>query len=239
MKDATQAQNEFTWKKNFKTTSNTACTQTNSSRIPGFAKMSARGRVQALVNKGLLSQEEAAHLINSGALPLDQADKFIENCIGGFTLPLGIATNFIVDNEEIFIPMAVEESSVIAAASYGAKLARSGGGFFSEPTQTITTCQIQFSASPYVNVVQLFHESVKEKILKLASLCHPKLVERGGGVKDVELRILSKPGYYVIHIHVDTCEAMGANIVNSIAEEVGTHLPNLLPCSTSRHKSKV
>ena len=203
---------------------------TNSSRITGFAKMSVKGRVQALVNKKLLTQEEASYLINPGALPLEQADKFIENCIGGYTLPLGIATNFIIDNEEVFIPMAVEESSVIAAASHGAKLARSGGGFFSEPTQTITTCQIQFFASAKINIIDLFYGSVKEKIFEIASVCHPKLVERGGGVKDIELRMLSKPGYYVIHIHVDTREAMGANIVNSIAEEVGKHLPDLLPC---------
>jgi hydroxymethylglutaryl-CoA reductase len=204
---------------------------TNSSRITGFAKMSVKGRIQALVQKNILTQEEASSLINPGSLSMEQADKFIENCIGGFTIPLGIATNFVVDGEEIFIPMAVEESSVIAAASYGAKLARSGGGFFSEPTQTITTCQIQFFISPTINVFELFQDSVKAKIFEIASACHPKLIDRGGGVKDVELRVLSKPGYYVIHIHVDTCEAMGANIVNAVAEEVGSHLPDLLPCS--------
>ena len=230
MKDAMQVQNEGPWKPNSKVSSEDARVLTNSSRITGFAKMNVKDRVQALINKKLLSQKESSYLINPGALPLDQADKFIENCIGGYTLPLGIATNFIIDNEEIFIPMAVEESSVIAAASYGAKLARSGGGFFSEPTQTITTCQVQFFASPKINIAELFHDSVKTKIFEIASACHPKLAERGGGIKDVELRMLSKPGYYVIHIHVDTREAMGANIVNAIAEEVGSCLSNLLPC---------
>lgn len=231
MKDAINAQNEVSWLSDSPPVKQENRVPTNSSRITGFAKMSVKGRVQALVHKGLLSQEEASYFTNPGSLPLEQADRFIENCIGGFTLPLGIATNFIIDNEEIFIPMAVEESSVIAAASYGAKLARSGGGFFSEPTQTISTCQIQFSVSPSINVVELFHESVKRKIFERASACHPKLIERGGGIKDVELRMLRKPGYYVIHIHVDTREAMGANIVNSIAEEVGFSLPSLVPCS--------
>ena len=230
MNDSLQT-NEIPKKLTPKSSTEEICLSTNSSRITGFAKMSVKGRVHALMNKKLISQEEASYLINAGSLPLEQADKFIENCVGGFTLPLGIATNFIIDNEEVFIPMAVEESSVIAAASHGAKLARSGGGFFSEPMQTITTCQIQFFASKEINIVNLFSNAVKEKIFEIASACHPKLLERGGGVKDIELRILSKPGYYVIHIHVDTREAMGANIVNSIAEEVGRHLPNLLPCS--------
>ena len=202
-----------------------------SSRIPGFAKMTPKGRIQSLIQHNLLTHHEATFLSNSGALPLNQGDKFIENCIGGFTLPLGIATNFILNQEEVFIPMAVEESSVVAAASYGAKLARSGGGFFSELPKTVLTCQVQFFASPHLNMVQLFNDYLKEDVIDIAIKSCPKLIERGGEIADVELRLLSKPGYYVIHIHVDTKEAMGANIVNSIAEEVGSCLPKLVPCS--------
>ena len=230
MKDAIQNCQNYSWKAP-QCPSQEARTHLNSSRITGFAKMNAYHRVQALVSKNILTKEEAIFLNNSGALPIDQADKFIENCIGGYTLPLGIATNFIIDKEEIFIPMAVEESSVIAAASYGAKLARSCGGFVSQPTETITTCQVQFFAPTHENIVDIFYKSAKEKIFQIATACTPKLVARGGGVQDVELRLLSKPGYYVIHIHVDTREAMGANIVNSIAEEVGAKLPSLLPCT--------
>lgn len=233
MKEVTQSSNDSSWNFKYKTNNHEQidqCKSVNSSRITGFAKMNVKSRVQALMHKGLVSQDEACHLINSGALPLEQADKFIENCIGGYTLPLGIATNFIVDSEEIFIPMAVEESSVIAAASYGAKLARSGGGFFSEPTKTITTCQIQFCVSPEIPMEEYFQQSVREKIFQIAKESHPKLIQRGGGVQDIELRKLPKAGYYVIHIHVDTREAMGANIVNTIAEEVGFCLPSLFPC---------
>jgi hydroxymethylglutaryl-CoA reductase len=202
-----------------------------SSRIAGFAKMTAKERTQALVGKHIISPTDALTLNNSGALSLDQAEKFIENCVGGFTIPLGIATNFLIDQKEIFVPMAVEESSVIAAASYGAKLARSCGGFFSQPTKTIATCQIQFFPQQLENLDLVFHEYVKPKLFELAEKCHPRLLARGGGVHSIELRALSKPGYYVIHVNVNTLEAMGANIVNTIAEEIGRHLPSLIPCT--------
>ncbi|BBH52361.1 hydroxymethylglutaryl-CoA reductase, degradative [Fluviispira sanaruensis] len=203
----------------------------SSSRIPNFAQMNSKSRAQAMVSRNIISSDEAHYLNNSGALNIEQAEKFIENCIGGYTLPLGIATNFLIDGEEVFIPMAVEESSVVAAASYGAKLARTGGGFISEPTETIATCQVQFFASPSENIFSLFDTSVQDRIIEAAQICHPRLISRGGGVKSVELRALSKPGYYVVHVNVDTCEAMGANIVNSIAEEVGRLLPEVIPCA--------
>ncbi len=200
------------------------------SRIPNFAKLDSKGRLQALVARNLVSLADASVLNQSGSLHIKQAEAFIENCIGGFSLPLGIATNFIVDQQEVFVPMAVEESSVVAAASFGAKLARTCGGFFSDPTDTVATCQIQFFVSPQDNIVSFFNEGLKEMIFELAQKSQSRLVARGGGVKSVELRSLARPGYYVLHIHVDTCEAMGANIVNSIAETVGQALPHLLPC---------
>lgn len=202
-----------------------------SSRIPNFAQMSAKQRSQALTTRNIISHEDASILNNSGALNIDQAEKFIENCIGGFTLPLGIATNFLIDGKEIFIPMAVEESSVVAAASFGAKLARTCGGFTSTPTETIATCQIQFIVAPSLNINTLYHEFLREKLIAIAQKCHPRLIERGGGVKSIELRSLNKLGYYVLHVNVDTKEAMGANIVNTIAEEIGRKLPELIPCS--------
>ncbi len=202
-----------------------------SSRIPNFAQMNAKQRCHALSSRNIITADEAHVLNNSGALNLEQAEKFIENCIGGFTLPLGIATNFLIDGEEIFIPMAVEESSVVAAASFGAKLARTCGGFYSEPTETIATCQIQFIAESHLNIPAIFIEYLREKLIHIAQNCHPRLIERGGGVKSIELRHLNKLGYYVLHINVDTREAMGANIVNTIAEEIGRKLPELIPCT--------
>ncbi|MBX9704005.1 MAG: hydroxymethylglutaryl-CoA reductase, degradative [Silvanigrellaceae bacterium] len=215
----------------------------NSSRIPGFAQMNASGRLSALLSRAIISPEALDILQNTGALPLELADKFIENCIGGFTLPLGISTNFLIDGEEYLVPMAVEESSVIAAASYGAKLARSAGGFFSEPTETIATGQVQFFYHGDKDIFHVFETSIKPLIYRIVEDNHQKLIVRGGGVKSLELRTLPKnlaptaysnrtplETIYVIHIHVDTREAMGANIVNTIAEEVGKQLPTLLEC---------
>lgn len=200
-----------------------------SSRIAGFAKMNAKARLQALVERGILDPSEV-QLFQSSGLPGELAESFIENCVGGFALPLGLATNFLIDGEEIFIPMAVEESSVVAAASHGAKLARSGGGFTSEKTETIATCQIQFISEGDFDVIKRF-DAIKGTLGELANACHPRLVARGGGVRSVELRYLNKPGYYVIHLNVDTREAMGANIVNTMAETVGRKLPEMLPCA--------
>ncbi|NBO38983.1 hydroxymethylglutaryl-CoA reductase, degradative [bacterium] len=203
-----------------------------SSRIAGFAQMSVKARLQALLERGFLSRESAEVLHQEGHLPHVMSDSFIENCIGAFSLPLGIATNFLIDAREYLIPMAVEESSVVAAASHGAKLARSRGGFFTTPTKTIATSQIQFKvAASEAGNVPLWFERVRAEILERANNCHPKLLARGGGATGVELRVLPQPGMFVIHIHVDTREAMGANIVNTIAEDLGRWLPSSLPCT--------
>lgn len=199
-----------------------------SSRIPGFARMSGPERVEQLVDRGVLADTERDFFLAPGNLSVEQADAFIENCVGCFSLPLGIATNFLVDGAEVLVPMAVEESSVVAAASHGAKMARSMGGFYSEPTPTIATCQVQIFCDPSLDLPLEF-EAVRERVLAAASECHPKLIARGGGVLGSELRSLPKPGYWVLHIHVNTLEAMGANIVNTIAERVGRLLPELIP----------
>lgn len=200
-----------------------------SSRIPGFSKLQGEERVAELVSRGALPPEERENFLLTGNLSVAQADQFIENCVGCFSLPLGIATNFIVDGQEVLVPMAVEESSVVAAASHGAKMARSLGGFFSEVTPTLATCQVQVIAEPTFNMPEAF-AVLEGRIMDVASACHPRLLARGGGVESLELRSLPKPGYWVIHIHVDTREAMGANIVNTIAEEVGGFLKQEWPC---------
>jgi hydroxymethylglutaryl-CoA reductase len=203
-----------------------------SSRMAGFAKMSVEQRLDALVEREFLNDEMAAVLSGPVQLPIGMADSFIENCIGHFSLPLGIATNFLIDGREMVIPMAVEESSVVAAASHGAKLARSRGGFFTTPTKTIATSQIQFSVEPQSAAqVPVWFERVRAELISRANACHPRLVSRGGGATGVELRVLPRPGMFVIHVHVDTREAMGANIVNTIAEDIGRWLPESLPCS--------
>ncbi|NBX15894.1 MAG: hydroxymethylglutaryl-CoA reductase, degradative [Proteobacteria bacterium] len=203
-----------------------------SSRMTGFAKMNAGERLDALVEREFLSEEMAAVLAGPAQLPIGMADSFIENCVGHFSLPLGIATNFLIDGREMVIPMAVEESSVVAAASHGAKLARTRGGFFTTPTKTIATSQIQFTVDAQnAGHIPVWFERVRAEIIARANACHPRLVSRGGGATGVELRVLPRAGMFVIHVHVDTREAMGANIVNTIAEDIGRWLSDSLPCS--------
>lgn len=200
------------------------------SRLHGFAQLEPKARVQKLIELGFLSVEDEHVLLENSSLSVELADSFIENCVGGFSLPLGIATNFLIDSEEFVVPMAVEESSVVAAASHGAKLARSGGGFFTTPVRAIATCQIQFYSigTPRREIEERF-DAAQTQLVSIANACHPRLVERGGGVVAIELRYL-KPDCFVIHLHVDTCEAMGANIVNSMAEVIGQILPSLFEC---------
>jgi hydroxymethylglutaryl-CoA reductase len=203
-----------------------------SSRITGFAQMEPSQRLDALVERGFMNDEQAAVFCSPAQVSSELADNFIENCVGSFSLPLGIATNFLIDGREALIPMAVEESSVVAAASHGAKLARTRGGFFTTPTKTIATSQIQFKVAPQdAASVPVWFERVRSELLERANNCHPRLLARGGGATGVELRVLPKPGMFVIHVHVDTREAMGANIVNTIAEDIGRWLPSSLPCT--------
>ena len=202
-----------------------------SSRLLGFATLSVEERLRLLVSKGLISEDDAQILLGSQKqLSTKYAESFIENCIGSFSLPLGLATNFIVDGEPVLIPMAIEESSVVAAASYAAKLTLPRGGFFSQPVETIATAQVQFKVDPDLNTKSIFRECIEPKLKEFVAPFVAKLTQRGGGLRGFELRELTPFGDYVIHIHVDTCEAMGANIVNTVAEQVGALLPQLIPC---------
>jgi hydroxymethylglutaryl-CoA reductase len=190
--------------------------------------MTPQARRELLASPELGSREALETLLGGGGLPCDQADLFIENCVGVFGIPFGIALNFVVDGEATLIPMAVEESSVVAAASHGAKLARGLGGFFSDITRTIATSQIEFFVDDD-GAVEGDVRRVEGEIRAIADGVHPRLVARGGGVRDVECRRIA-PGRFVLHLNVDTLEAMGANIVNTMAEEVGSHLPRLIGC---------
>ena len=201
-----------------------------SSRIPGFAKLNFKERVEVLLDRGILSQNDIHTLKKSGALPKVLSESLIENSIGTFELPLGIATNFVIDNEPILIPMAIEESSVVAAASYGAKLALNLGGFKTKSPKSIATAQILFEPhDKNTNFASLFDGNMKDDLMAKARESIPRLLKRGGDVEDIELRNLGD-NLYVFHIHVNTCEAMGANLVNTIAEHLGSYLPKVFPC---------
>lgn len=199
------------------------------SRIPGFYKLSPEERLKVVKEFAELSEEEAAVLGNTGSLGTDLADRMIENVIGGFTLPLGIATNFKINGRDYLIPMALEEPSVVAAASNAAKMARARGGFSASATEPRMIGQIQLVDVPDPEAAKREIIDGKEEILGLANQQDPVLVKLGGGAKDLEARIVeTRIGkMVVVHLVVDCRDAMGANAVNTMAEAVAPLLESM------------
>ncbi len=192
------------------------------SRIPGFHKLSREERVKKLQEMTGLSAEEMAPLVDPGQVELSVLDRMIENVVGAMPLPLGIATNFRINERDYLIPMAIEEPSVVAAASNAAKMARPHGGFFATDTGPIMRSQVQAVNVPTPYAAKLKIIEAKEEILKIANEQDPVLVRLGGGAKDLQVRVIdSAVGPMVItELIVDTRDAMGANAVNTMAEAV-------------------
>jgi len=195
------------------------------SRIPGFYRLTPRERVQTAHEHGLLSEADCKDL-NRGRTTLDAtlADRMIENVIGVLGLPVGLGLNFLINGREYVAPMAVEEPSVVAALSSAAKLAREAGGFRAESDDPVLIGQIQVLNVPDPAHAAADLHSRREEIIRLANSIHPRMVARGGGVVDVEVHRRAMPGgdgeMLVLHLLVDTRDAMGANLVNSMCEGV-------------------
>lgn len=194
-----------------------------SSRIPGFYKMSIEERIKIIKEFAELSEEEAETLRSFNGLTKDIANIMIENVVGSMQLPLGIATNFIINGKEKLIPMAIEETSVVAAASNAAKLARPEG-FKAKASEPIMIGQIQI-LNPCKDAEKKLMEN-KEDILDLANAQDKILVSLGGGAKDLEVKWLSDD-MLVVHLLVDVRDAMGANAVNTMAEAVAPLLEKI------------
>ncbi len=195
------------------------------SRIPRFYKMSIDERVRAVHERGLLTDSDFESLISGEAtLALTAADKMIENVIGVLGLPIGLGLNFLINSKEYVVPLVVEEPSIVAALSAAAKLARAGGGFTTTSTDPILIGQIQVTEVPDITRGKAAILERKQEILDLANSFHPRMVARGGGAVDVE--VFSYPlasmdsEMLVIHLLVDTRDAMGANLVNGMCEGV-------------------
>ncbi len=192
-----------------------------SSRIPGFYKMSVQERLEQVAKFADLNDEDKKLLLEKG-LSLDIADRMIENVIGTFELPLGIATNFLIDGKDYLIPMAIEEASVVAAASNAAKMAREGGGFVTDYSGNIMIGQIQVVRlnDPYSARFEVLRH--RDEIIEKANEQDPILVNLGGGCKDVEARVIDtlRGKMLIVHLIVDVKDAMGANAVNTMAEAV-------------------
>jgi hydroxymethylglutaryl-CoA reductase len=193
-----------------------------SSSISGFYKLSPKARLALVKEFASLSDEECAVLQNTGALPLDAADRMIENVVGAIPIPLGIGVNFLINNRDYLIPMAIEEPSVVAAASYAAKMVRDGRGFHTSSTPPIMIGQIQVVGIADAEAAKLRVLTAKTEILSKANEQDPVLASVGGGAKDLEARILqtSQGTMLIVELHVDCRDAMGANAVNTMAEAV-------------------
>jgi hydroxymethylglutaryl-CoA reductase len=152
----------------------------------------------------------------SAGLSLEMADAMVENAIGILGLPIGIAANFVIDGESALVPMAIEEPSVIAAASHMAKIVGLSGGFHTKIDDSIMIGQIQILDVPDMGLACQKIEHRREELLKIANSFCENMKKRGGGCVDLIPRIL--PGMLIVHVHVDCCDAMGANIVNTIVE---------------------
>ena len=194
-----------------------------SSRLPGFYSLPACERISVAAKVAKLNTHDQSSLNNFGAMSPELADTFIENAVGAFSLPLGIATNFVINQKDVLIPMAVEESSVVAAASHGAKLVRSGGGFMTSSSKPIMTGQIQVYLAADVPFNDIL-EDHKEKIIDYANQGQEKLENRGGGAVDMSWYYIKDIESLVINLHIHTCDAMGANIVNTMCEKVSLML---------------
>lgn len=198
-----------------------------SSRISGFYKLPPGERLKVVAERAGLSQDDVAQL--SAGLGIGQADRMVENVIGTFQVPLGIATNFIIDGRELAVPMATEEPSVIAAASNGARMARVGGGFVTSSTGPVMRAQIQATdiVDPFGARQKILAH--KEELTRMANDKDPMLVRFGGGVKDIEAYVIdSRVGPMVVtHVIVDCRDAMGANAVNTMAEALAPKIEEI------------
>jgi hydroxymethylglutaryl-CoA reductase len=198
-----------------------------SSKVSGLYKMPVEKRVEFVKNFSDLNEEETK--IFSSSLDIKTADRMIENVLGTFELPLGVAVNFLINGKDYLIPMAIEESSVVAAASNAAKIARIKGGFTTESSNPLMIGQIQLlNVKDVVGAVRKILDHKKE-ILRLANAQDKLLVELGGGAKDLEIRILDSPigKMIVIHLIVDVRDAMGANAVNTMCEALAPILEEI------------
>jgi len=201
--------------------------KSKSSTVSGFYKLPVEKRIEFVKNFSDLTEGETE--IFSSSLGIDTADRMIENALGTFDIPLGVAVNFKINGKDYLIPMATEESSVVAAASNAAKIARIQGGFTTECSEPLMIGQLQLlDVDDIAGAAQKIMDHKKE-LLQLANEQDEILVEFGGGAKDLEVRILDSPlgKMIVTHLIVDVRDAMGANAVNTMCEALAPMLEEL------------
>jgi len=193
------------------------------SRLPNFRALTPAQRLEHIAGIASLTADETALLSRPDALGMDRANGMIENVIGTFELPLGVAGNFVVNGREYLVPMVVEEPSVVAAASFMAKLAREAGGFEASSTGPLMRAQVQVVGIGDPQGARLALLRARERILEVANSRDKVLIGLGGGCRDIEVHVFEstpRGAMVVMHLIVDVRDAMGANTVNTMAEAV-------------------
>jgi len=201
----------------------------NGSAVSGFHKMDVDKRLKILKRFTNLDEKDLKLLKSGSALPLKTADMMVENVVGTMHLPLGLGMNFLINGRDYMIPMALEEPSVIAAASYAAKLARPTGGFVASSDEPLMIGQIQLTGIKKLKNARKNVLKNKERIKQMANNLDSTIIELGGGVKEVDARIIkTKNGkMLIVHLIIDVRDAMGANITNTMCEAVSPFLEEL------------
>ncbi len=200
-----------------------------SSRFPGFYKLSLAERVDVVAEWAGLDEADKQTLLEQG-LTAEQAGKMIENGIGTYALPLGIAVNFVVNDRPRLIPMAVEEPSVLAAVSNAARMIAEGGGFHTYSSAQIMIGQVQVLDLPDLEAAVDAVERHRGELMALADATSQNIVRRGGGARDVIARPFPETPVgpmLVVHLHYDCCDAMGANAVNTAVEALAPRIAEL------------
>lgn len=193
-------------------------------RIPGFCELTVAERRDRICEINGISPRAMRDALEGGGLDVATADQLIENVIGTYALPLGVALNFTVNGRDVLVPMAVEEPSVVAAASNAARMVRAGGGFRTQVLETLVIGQIELRGVSAAATQRL--TAAREELLAIATGAASELTRYGGGPRDLVLRQLG-PDWLVLHVLVDCQNAMGANMVNTIVEAVAPRAAEL------------
>ncbi len=200
------------------------------SRIAGFYKLSLDERLDALAKASGMDMEELDTLLTSDLLSAQEADKMVENVVATHNLPLGIGLNFKINGVDKLVPMAIEEPSVVAGASFMAKLARKGGGFFATTSAPEMIGQMQVLDVADIHAAKMAIYEERESLLAEADVIDPILKKLGGGARDLEVRVITDSPigeFLVVHLIYDVRDAMGANAVNTACEKLAPRIEAL------------
>ncbi|RLL41357.1 hydroxymethylglutaryl-CoA reductase, degradative [Oceanobacillus piezotolerans] len=203
------------------------------SRISGFYNMTVEERRKLLHEMGFLTAEDLNTISNRSSLDLETADHMIENVVGTYELPLGLGLNFLINDKDYVIPMVIEEASVVASASHIARIVRESGGFRTEATERVMIGQIQVVGCPDFLEAKEAILRQKQTLIEAANNAYPSIVTRGGGAIDLDVRILNEEAgsrftqMLMVHIYINTCDAMGANIINTMVESLAPVVEDL------------